>query len=211
MEEQKKSLHVKRLREALKEIASLSNENVHGSRFNSWRRRVDTSLKELFPLDHNYVYGFQCLKFWHERVEVEPDEWDEEDQEQYERDLEQAGQIIADALEEYEHAPPTPQPVARAVPPSIQIIVQTSLAQITTISLAQVIDSIGQLGLTSGDQEQARKLAQQFEAEAKTQEPWSVLGKTVDGFKKLGKDAYEKIAIPLILAYLKQQTGLGSL
>ncbi len=214
MEEQRKSLHVNRLRKALDEIPDLANENAHSSRFKGWQRRVDTSLKELFPLDHNYVFGFGCLHFWHERVQVEQDEWDEADQEQYEKDLEQARQIIADALEEYENAPPAAPalpPVEKPAQPTIQINVHTTLAQVTTISLAQVIGSIDQLGLSQEQQEEAHKLAQQFEAQAKAQKPWSVLGKTIEGFKKLGKDAYEKIAIPLILAYLKQQTGVGDL
>ena len=54
----------------------------------------------------------------------------------------------------------------------------------------------------------AQKLAKELEAESKGKKRWSVLAKSLDALKAMGKAVYERVAIPLLLDMLKKEVGL---
>ena len=50
--------------------------------------------------------------------------------------------------------------------------------------------------------------AKELEAESKGKKRWSVLAKSLDALKAMGKAVYERVAIPLLLDMLKKEVGL---
>lgn len=52
------------------------------------------------------------------------------------------------------------------------------------------------------------QLAAEIQQEANGKQQWSVLAKSLDGLRELGKTAYKEVALPLLLELLKKQAGL---
>ena len=105
--ESSKQLHVRRLREALVQMPELrAKYNVHSPEFSTWQDRVSQSLTELFGAEHSYGRRFAYLDFCLARVSMGPGPppWTDHDQSRYEHDLDQAEQLLKDALEELEAA-----------------------------------------------------------------------------------------------------------
>ena len=107
----RKQLHVKRLRERLAEMDEIAKLNVHHPDFHTWKDRLKQSLGEVFGKDHDYTRRFSWLRFWHERASFDTGPgWSIEDQVLFEEGLRKAQQLLRDALEEFETAPPEPAP-----------------------------------------------------------------------------------------------------
>ncbi len=155
----------------------------------------------------------------------EPDEWTPEDQNVFKRDLRAAERILADTIDEAEHLapgtdspsvdepdkPPLPRPSGgpeQSAPP-VHVNVYNVLSQMTVVSTAQILASHQELNLAPSDRAEAEKLALDFEREAEGKQRWSRLGKTVDRLKSLGEPVYDKVAVPLLLEYLRRQLGIG--
>ena len=86
----KKDLHIKRLRDGLKQIKSFQqgDENAWSPNFKSWKQRTHQSLKELFGENHDYCRNFRRLIFGNVKISLmkEP-EWSNEDQQLFEKSL----------------------------------------------------------------------------------------------------------------------------
>jgi len=217
-------LHLKRLQDGRAAIKRLRPATSLAPAFKHWRERTERSLLELFDEDHPYYDDFSTLSFsdgWPD----EPDDWTLEDQETFEHDLNEAERILGDAIEEAEHLMPGANVArtasgAEAIPratsgeqkramSAVHVNVYNVLSQMTIVSTAQIVASLHELDLSPSDRTAAEKLVEEFEREAEGKQRWSKLGKTVDRLKDLGASIYEKVAVPLLLEYLKRQVGLG--
>jgi len=123
-----------------------------------------------------------------------------------------AEQILSDALEEFEVAPPVAtnalERVTNSTTPQIIVNVSNVLSQTVEVEINQVLASLDDLNLSEEEHTQAEKYAKELAKETKGQQRWSVLSKSLDALKAIGKSVYERVAIPLILEMLKKQAGL---
>ena len=209
----KEELLKQRLREAREEIPELrEKENAHSSRFSAWRSRVERTLKDLFAEQSSYTKQFQALPFWETRMTPGPaHSWMAMDQEQYLGDLAESEQLLADALEDAEVAPPATgkgTPAKKAPSPQIVINIQNNLRQTTAVSVSQILTSLGDL--PSAQKEEAEQLVKEFEDETEGEERWEVLGRILGRLKTMGKPVYERVALPLLLWLLKRQLGVDN-
>ena len=102
------ALHKKLIREGLTEISNLpqENRNAFSMVFGDWKKRVTRSLTELFGKSHHHTARFSVLKFWRTRTSIVEHRVTHEDQEKFEDDLSKAKQILSNATEEFQSAPP---------------------------------------------------------------------------------------------------------
>ena len=210
------NLHIKRLREGLEQINSFrhGDENAWSPKFTTWRQRIQQSLKELFEESHDYYLRLKRLKFCNMKITFgEAARWSNDDQQLFEDGLAIAESIISDAIEELDIEPPTaakPPTVSTRPKASTHIYVNVNnvLSQTTEVKLSQIMNSLDDLNLPAEKLKEAEKLAKKLEAESKGRKRWSVLAKSLDVLKGMGKPVYERIAIPLLLEMLKKQAGL---
>ncbi len=137
----------------------------------------------------------------------------------FERDLKAAERILDDAIEEAEHlAPPAPrkrvedlQPPQAVTEPNsgVQVHVYNVLSQMTTVTTNQVLSALQDLELAGSDRAKAEKLVVEFQREAEGAQRWAKLGTIADRLRRLGGSLYEKVAVPLLLEFLKRQVGVG--
>ncbi len=204
------TLHFERLRKEHARIKpEISRMTAHDREFKAWQNRVLQSLKILFGEEHSYVKKFHGMSFWDFRVSMGPPTWSARDQHKFEESLYIAEQMLSDAIEELQVVPVSYEPPEPKTPkersPSIVINVHNILSQSTDVQVSQIISNLNNLGLSKEQQQEAEKLAKELDAEAKGQQRWPVLAKSLEALKSLGKAVYEQIAIPLLLEMLKKQ------
>jgi hypothetical protein len=190
------------------------DENAWSPNFKSWKQRNQQSLKEIFGENHDYYLNFKRISFWHTRIGLmKAPSWSSEDQQKFEQNLAIAESIVSDALEECNVEPPTAtkshtESTRPKTTPQIIVNVNNVLSQTTEVHLSQIINSLDELNLPPDKHKDAEKLATELEAESKGKKRWSVLAKSLDALKGMGKAVYERVAIPLLLDMLKKEAGL---
>jgi hypothetical protein len=216
----KKELHLGRLRESLQDITSFRDNRVTAfdPNFKTWKDRTKQSLDELFGSEHNYTRRFSSLVFQEICLRVNftgrgsGSGWSSRDQETFDNDLDSAHAILKDALEEFpilaKQVPPT---TAETPSPRHHIVVNVTnvLSQTTHVELSQILSTLDSLGLSHDELPQAKTYAQELAAEAQGQQRWPILAKSLEVLKSMGKSVYENVALPLLLEMLKKQTGLN--
>ena len=210
-----RELHTRRLRKALEFIQEIRQKNITAldSEFESWKERVEQSLAVLFGKNHDYASMFWQLGFWLMRADIGGGiRWSKEDQEIFTKDLTRAENVLSDALEELPiterlTTEPTKLKTEHHQAP-IVINIHNILSQTTTVDIKQLISSIDGLGLSQQNMELAKQHANDLAIEAKGQQRWPVLAKSLEALKGIGKTAYERIAVPLILEMLKKQMDI---
>ncbi len=212
-----KDLHARRLQKALEQIEEFRQQNItaHDGKFEDWKERVEQSLGALFGKNHDYTKRFGWLSFWEMRADIGYGlNWTRQDQETFDKDLAKAKSLVTDALEEL---PLVPSPQAGGTPaspslhrqqPPIIINVQNVLSQTTKVEISQLFSDLESLGLSPEKLEEAKKSAEELAAEAKGQQRWTILAKSLEALKSVGKQVYERVAIPLLLEMLKKQMGI---
>jgi hypothetical protein len=218
----KTELHIVRLREGLKQLEDIRKMPRPGRtpEFNNWRQRIAHSLEELFSLGNAYTKRFNRLGFYNIRAVISfgvggPSRgpgWDSGDQRRFEEDTVIAEQIIGDALEELEVYSPSSRPAESKTPakpvPSIIFNINNVLSQTTEVHISQILQNLQSLSLSDEGLHEAKAQAKALSDEAKGQQRWPLLAKSLDALKALGKPVYETVAIPLLMEMLKKQAGL---
>ena len=212
--EKHRNLHLRRIREGLDQLAEFKqgSDNAFSPKFKAWKERITQSLGELFGKDHDYTRRFSCLTFWELRMSLGEHRWSHQDQNKFENDLALSEQILNDALEEFEIAPPSVkslsknEPVGSAQP--IIVNVTNVLSQTVEVQLSQIFDSLKDLNLSDEERTFAEKQAKELAEEARGQQRWNILAKSLEALKALGKSVYQRVAIPILLEMLKKQLGL---
>jgi hypothetical protein len=208
------SLHAKRIKEGLEQIARFreNSENAWSANFKIWKDRVRQSLAELFGDKHEYTTRFRGLSFWAMRMQLGEARWDRRDQELFDKHLFVAEQLLTDCLEEIGVAPPESQQLADKVPHSrvspVTVNVTNVLSQNVEVQMVQLLAGLDNLGLSREKRAEAEKLARELENETRGEQRWPVLSKTLESLKGLGKTVYKEVAVPLLLEMLKKQAGV---
>jgi hypothetical protein len=211
--DEKRALHVRRVRESFEKIPELRKtpgvSRTQG--FDNWRDRTKHSLVEVFGRDHEYVRRFGRLDFRVPRMVFGkgPPAWTPEDEKACSTDLYAAEQLLKDALDEADKLPApradVPAPVAPDSPP-IVIQILNQISQEVSVDVRQLVASIEAMPLDSATKQAAEEQVRLLEQEARGPQRWSVMGKSLDMLKGFGKGIYEKVALPLLLEIIKRQT-----
>lgn len=218
-----RALHIKRIEEGYQRIAEIRNKKLtaHDVEFSSWRDRVIQSLHHLYGQGHEYSRRFNALLFWNPRATLDSaltgsyrsgPTWLRKDQEIFDGDLHLAEQILADALEELNITPKMEEKVStdtKKISPTIVVNVHNILSQTTSVQMSQIVSNLNNLELSDKDRASVEKHANELSEEARGEQRWPVLAKSLDALKSFGKSVYEQVAIPLLLEMLKKQTGLN--
>jgi len=205
-------LHAKRLREALAQIPDLRSlpDKVWSPTFEGWQERVTQSLATVFGSDQDYTRRFKRLRFLSPQFHPSRT-WNSDDEQEFTADLALAEELLKEALEELDVAPPaqdaTPAASVRS-PVPVVINVTNLLSQATNVTVSQILASSQFSSLPAEVQEKAALHAKELDEEIRGQQRWPVLAKSLEALKSLGKGAYEHVALPLLLDMLKKQAGL---
>src|SRR2546430_10955068 len=213
-----KELHIGRLRESLEQL--LEWRKTPGAArtqgFQNWRERTKHSLMQVFGRDDEYTKRFSKLSFCVPRMVVHggTSMWTQDDERACREDIYKAEQLLKDALEEApgiqksvaKHHSPIP---ASQEAPAVVVQVLHVLAQQTSVDVRQLVASIEAMPLDQESKRAAEEHVRLLEEEARGQHRWSVMAKSLDFLKGLGKGVYEKVALPLLLEIIKRQAGLG--
>lgn len=212
----RQTIHIGRLRESLEMIPELRGGTVYDDTFSTWKDRTQRSLKAVFGEENHYVEDFEHLHF---SVPVMGRrKWDSHDKEAYAKGLTRAETLLSDAIEEVGVAPEAFPETGTdegghpsEASPTVKLVVQQnqSVQQIQTLSFDQIIGSIDELGIPEGEAEEARELAEDFRAEAEGEGRWSRLGEILEGLKGLGQTVWKRVAVPLLLEWIKHETGMS--
>jgi hypothetical protein len=216
------TLHLRRLKACMAEVDSLrqSELRIKDPQFDFWRDSVLQSMRILFGEMHDYRRRFSALPFQHQVIffsgRVKVDQWTGRDQDHWESDMETAGKILRDAIEEFETAPDAAKPsVLPSKPtdvPAINIhvsnVVAQAVSQFTSISLTQVFGELDKLDLSSDVREKAKAEGKALASEINGERRWPAMSKCLDALRALGKPVYEHVDMPLLLDLIKRESGL---
>jgi hypothetical protein len=210
-DDQQRELHTSRLMMSREEIADLENQSTESPAFREWQSRIGHSLTVLFGKESSYVGRFRGLRYSEGVMRpygARPGPT-RGDTIEYRNSLQRARSILTEALEELPMLPSKPVAGERERPastPQIVLVVNNTLSQFTVVSFSQIMEAVDTL--PSAQIEEAKAAAEEFQKEAAGQQRWPVLAQAVDKLQKLGTEAYKRVAVPLILEYLKKQAGL---
>ena len=214
-----RDLHIQRLTEARAQIPRLKagSHSALDPAFTGWQQRVKHSLEQLFGSEHHYPKNFRMLAFW--SVRVAPSiggglgvQLGSADGDRFLHDLARADEILHDALQELPTLPlpvhpPAVDPADRR--PEIVVNVHNVLSQSTVVSQHQIEMEIESLPLDVEAKAEARRAATDLAAEVQGEQRWTVMAKSLDVLKRLGKGVYDKVALPLLLEIIKKQSGMS--
>jgi hypothetical protein len=206
--DKRQQLFVRRLEAALQAVPELGRPGRTGesAEFKDWRQKVQQTLDTLFGERHEYSKRFRFLNF--RMLGLAGGEWYPDDQAQYDKDLHVADSILKDALEEIEIAGlDTPQAVVgERTTQGVSGQVYNLLHQATTVDLSILLSALDDL--PPEQKTVVEQAARDLKSEVEGAQRWPELARSLETIRSVGKSAYERVAIPLVLELLKKQTGL---
>lgn len=78
------------------------------------------------------------------------------------------------------------------------------------VTFTQLLAELETLPFLTSERLAAKEQLQELEAQTKGSKRWGVIGRHLDSIKTLGKGVYEKVALPLVVEFLKGQMKSGS-
>lgn len=219
-----RDLKVQRLRTALEAIPTLARRDplLNDPEFTEWRNGVAQLLTELFSPTNmlGYTGRFARISF-HSTIRprglhTKP-VFQADFRERWANGLQQAATVIREAFEEAElgpaatMAPPTTVVERREAPIVINVsnTVSNSFSPTVHVTFNQLMTELDSMQLPSAERERAKEELGLIEAETKGNQRWHVIGRSLEAIKAIGKGVYKDIAIPLIVEYLKHQSGVA--
>jgi hypothetical protein len=205
----KRELHLDRLRRGLAKISELSTRDARKDdpEFEAWRQEMIQALDVVLP-DDNYSIRLANTSF-NDHAGSYSYNYIPDHQKYRLNGLRAAELLLTAAIEEAELGPQTSQmKPSPEKEPSIVVNVTNVLTQTVHVELTQLFRAIDALDLAPAERERAKNFAAEIQQETNGKQQWSVLAKSLDGLRELGKTAYKEVAIPLLLELLKKQAGL---
>jgi hypothetical protein len=207
--DQHRALKVRRLREAKERIAEFSARSpvLRDPEYDDWRQAVIHLLNELFA-PSSYSIRFQKLRI-HAVVHNyrSGTHWGNDPDGTWHSGLEQADRLLGEAIEEAElGAPPVASlPSTPTKNSGIVVNVTNVFSPSVHITFEQVLGELNNLPLSASERAIAGEYLQELEGETKGEKRWPLIARSLEGMKALGKGVYEKVALPLLVEFLKRQ------
>lgn len=181
--------------------------------FEAWESSVALLLEEIFGTTE-FLKRFRQLRFRPIAYSMmAPPQWYSDPRQAWTSSLNLADKVLRDALEEAAiELPeiPTLSPPASATP---SIVVNVSNQNVFSpeihVTIAQLLDRVDSLPLSDQERSIAKEHLQELRDETEGAKRWPIIAKSLEGLKSLGKSVYKEVAIPLIVEFLKRESGLG--
>jgi hypothetical protein len=200
------SQHLKKqIANSLSEINELRDKkDAFSPEFKRWKNRTLEILMKHLDRNSCYYKEFSELQFWDTRLRAEEENWSEEDQVQFEKDLDSAKLILNDALDNWNNDARVNSRKMQTEnnKSDINIVINNILA--ANISVTHIKDSARKLNLNDEDREKVKKLIIEFEKESNIEGNWIKLGRIIEKLKNISRTAYREIAVPLIIEYISR-------
>lgn len=222
-----RDLKIQRLRSAIELIPSLAARlpELEDSGYKLWRTGTNQVLTDLFGAGSypiGYVGRFMKIRL-HSTVLQQRHGYrglvfKSDYQAVWRRGLAEAEVVLKEALAEAELGP-APTRIVPAVPfPSpekplvinINNTISNAFSPSVHVTFEQLVGALDSLELSPVERTLAKEELALLDEETRGAQRWPVLAKSLETLKGIGKGVYKEIAVPLIVEYLKQQSGLTS-
>ena len=210
-----KKIYEDRLRSALEDLKPFEQMscNPDHPELTRLRKNAGAWLDGLLGVGNRFRRDFEELEFQVPGFRSGSG-YDFHDEEAWRRDLQLARSIIEEALADHElglHSEPvvaTAAPPQRMRTPPFVVNINNVLSNVQTVTLEQIFASPEVQHLPPAQQKEAREAAEAMEGEMRGQKRWDEISKWVGRLWSLGEPVFKRVAVPLLLEYLKQH-GMG--
>jgi len=222
-----RDLKIQRLRAAIELIPSLAARapELEDSEYKLWRSGIVQVLGDLFGFENHklgYLGRFNKIRvhstvvqrgYGNQRLVFQSDY-----QRVWQRGLAEAEVVLKEALAEAELGPTPPRivPAVAPAPPEKPLVINinntisNAFSPSVHVTFEQLVGALDSLELSPAERTLAKEELALLDEETRGAQRWPVLAKSLETLKGIGKGVYKEIAVPLIVEYLKQQSGLTS-
>lgn len=212
----RRPLKIRRLREEHARIASFTSRapSLDDSDFEEWENAVHSLLMELFGANE-FVLRFKQLTFRPISYQMGGGKrWNRDPAPVWEAAFQSADKLLREALEEAEIVVPS-DPLASALrrsAPAVHVVVNNNNAFSPTvhITVEQLLSRLDSAPLSQSEKAEVRDCLKEIDVEAKGAKRWQIIARSVEAIKSVGKGVYKDFAVPLIVEFLKRESGLSS-
>jgi len=212
-----RTLHSKRLREALEDISRFRAQEVDSwtPTFMDWRNGVIQSLEALHL--GGYRQRFESLRFEEGQADLDPRLWPDAPSNTFPEDLGLAEKLIEKSLEDLPDELPAQSAPRRGhpdfAPPlstqgPVNVTVNLNQYQTVNVNMAQYLGRLGDLTLPDPERNEAEKQLRSLAEEFKGPHRWEKMGPVLVALKAIGKGVYEQVALPLLAELARRAAGL---
>jgi hypothetical protein len=182
--------------------------------FKEWEDGVRSVLIELFG-ESQYLLRFRNLNprpisYYMGGAR----EWHSDPQAAWQAELKRAANLLDEAIEEGELDIPIPaqdsEPRSTTAPAvSVTINNQNIFSAAVHISISQTLEKLEQMDLSSAEKAIAAQHLEEIDTETKGAGRWPIIARAVENLKSIGVALYKDLAVPLLVEYLKRESGLS--
>lgn len=219
-----RDLKVKRLRDAIGMIPGFATRDplMDDPEFSQWSKGVLQLLVDLFAHTNMLGYSGRFVRIHFRSTVRHPRRhgsvsFQSDFRSVWANGLHQAEVVLREALEEAELgpvavAPRAILPTAHPEPPiviNVSNVVSNAFSPTINVTFTQLISELAAMPLSAAERELAKEELLAIEAETKGEQRWPVIARSLESIKAIGKGVYKDIAVPLIVEFLKHQSGLA--
>lgn len=212
----RRRIKIRRLGEERARIAGFQarEPKLNDPDFEEWEKTVHSLLRELFG-GGEFVLRFRQLRFRPiNHYMGGHTEWYGDPKVSWDTSLQHADKILGEALEEagVEFPPEQPSHSMRERAPNVVVTVQNQniFSPNVHVSVTQLIQRLDALALSNAEKQIATEHLQDLQTEIEGQMRWPIIAKSLEAMKSIGKNVYKEIAVPLLVEFLKRESGLSS-
>jgi len=217
-----RDLKIERLRAAIALIPALAGRKplISDPEFKQWCSGVTQLLRDLFAEPHMLGYTGRFVRIhFRSRVGVRGQSapaLQADCRAVWARGLQEAQVVLREALVEAElglpietSLPPTPvTPREKSIVINVNNTVSNAFSPTLHVTFSDLMGALDARELSPAEHELARTELVAIDSEAKGEQRWPIIARSLESLKALGKGVYKDIAVPLIVEFLKQQSGL---
>lgn len=189
--------------------------------FTQWRNGVQQLLQDLFTESHMLGYMGRFARI-HFLSRIRPRGYSKahfqsDYREVWKNGLLEAELVLKEALEEAALGPR--MPAKAAVPPAspsqspivvnVTNFVSNAFSPTFHVTLGDLLETLDGRGLSPLEHDAVRAELEAIDAETTGLQRWPVIAQSLETLKSFGRDVYRDFAVPLIVEFLKQQSGLN--
>lgn len=217
-----RDLKIERLGAAIAKIQTLAARSPldDDPEFTQWHKGTLQVLQELFTESHMLGYMGRFVKIHfrsrirlrgHSKASFQADY-----REVWANGLREAELVLKEALEDAALGPKVTaraaagamQPQSSAIVVNVNNYISNAFSPTLHVTLAELVEALDGRGLTPSERDAARAELEAIDLETAGQQRWPVIARSLETLKSFGKGVYKDFAVPLIVEFLKQQSGL---
>ena len=186
---------------------------LEDSDYDEWEQAVRSLIIDIFGAG-SYLLRFRQLDIRPISYSVGGSRWRSDPKQAWLTGLKQAAKILDEAIEEGAISLPVAAKAethsARAATPVVvNIHNQNIFSPEVHVTISQMLQSLDGLGLSDSEKTIAEEHLRELEVETKGSKRWPIIARSLESIKSIGKSVYKDVAVPLIVEFLKRESGLA--